>query len=69
MLGKYSTKVVLPKSKSDLARAINSLGPVDIKVWEPVDKSNISLIKSQLERVVGSNKTKLSIVTIAETQV
>lgn len=58
MLGKYSTKVVLPKSKSDLARAINNLGHVQIKVLEPIRKSNVKLVTNEIDLMVsGGNKT------------
>ena len=39
MLGKYNTKVVLPKTKSELVKSINGLSQVDINVLEPIDKT------------------------------
>ena len=49
MLGKYNTKVVLPKTKSKLARQINSLRRVEINVLEPIDKTNVGLVKSEID--------------------
>ncbi len=64
MLGKYNTKVVLPKSKSELTRSINNLGQVDIQVLEPIDKTNIGFVKSELDRFFGNGKNELSVVMI-----
>ena len=64
MLGKYNTKVVLPKSKSELTRSINNLGQVDIQVLEPIDKTNIGFVKSELDRFFGNGKNDLSVVMI-----
>lgn len=64
MLGKYNTKVVLPKSKSELTRSINNLGQVDIQVLEPIDKINIGFVKSELDRFFGNGKNELSVVMI-----
>ena len=64
MLGKYNTKVVLPKTKSELTRSINNLGQVDIQVLEPIDKSNIGFVKSELDRFFGNGKNELSVVMI-----
>ena len=64
MLGKYSTKGVLPKTKSELVRQINSLGPIEIRVLEPVDKGNIGLVKSEIERVTGNGQKEVSVVII-----
>ena len=64
MLGKYNTKVVLPKSKSELTRSINNLGQVDIQVLEPIDKTNIEFVKSELDRFFGNGKNELSVVMI-----
>ena len=64
MLGKYNTKVVLPKTKSELTRSINNLGQVDIQVLEPIDKTNIGFVKSELDRFFGNGKNKLSVVLI-----
>ena len=66
MLGKYNTKVVLPKSKSELTRSINNLGQVDIQVLEPIDKSNIGFVKSELDRFFGNGKKKVSVILIRE---
>ena len=64
MLGKYSTKVVLPKTKSELARQVNSLGLVEIRVLEPIDKKNIALAKLEIDRFVGSGQKQVSLVFI-----
>ena len=64
MLGKYNTKVVLPKTKSELTRSINNLGQVDIQVLEPIDKTNIGFFKSELDRFFGNGKNELSVVLI-----
>ena len=64
MLGKYSTNVVLPKTKSELTRSINNLGQVDIQVLEPIDKTNIGFVKSELDRFFGNGKNELSVVMI-----
>jgi len=64
VLGKYNTKVVLPKTKSELTRSINNLGQVDIQVLEPIDKTNIGFVKSELDRFFGNGKNDLSVVMI-----
>jgi|TARA_B100000287_G_scaffold231523_1_gene217984 hypothetical protein len=64
VLGKYDTKVVLPKTKSELTRSINNLGQVDIQVLEPIDKTNIGFVKSELDRFFGNGKNELSVVLI-----
>jgi hypothetical protein len=64
VLGKYSTKVVLPKTKSELVRQINSLGQIEIRVLEPIDKKNIGLAKLEIERFVGNGQREVSIVFI-----
>ena len=64
MLGKYNTKVVLPKTKSELVKSINGLGQVDINVLEPIDKSNVGLVKSEIDRFVGNGKNDVSVVFI-----
>ena len=64
MLGKYDTKVVLPKTKSELTRSINNLGQVDIQVLETIDKTNIGFVKSELDRFFGNGKNELSVVLI-----
>jgi len=62
VLGKYSTKVVLPKTKSELARQINALGEVEIKVIEPLD-DKVGVVRSEIDRFVGKGK-KISIILI-----
>ena len=52
MLGKYNTKVVLPKTKSELVRSINGLGQVEIRGLEPIDKKNVGLVKSEIPKYV-----------------
>jgi hypothetical protein len=64
VLGKYNTNVVLPKTKNELVKQINSLGQVEIKVIEPVDKKNTGLVKSEIERFVGNGQRDVSIVLI-----
>ena len=64
MLGKYNTKVVLPKTKNELVKQINSLGQVEIRVIEPVDKKNTGLVKSEIERFVGNGQKNVSVVFI-----
>ena len=64
MLGKYNTNVVLPKAKNELVKQINSLGQVEIRVIEPVDKKNTGLVKSEIERFVGNGQKDVSVVFI-----
>ena len=64
MVGKYNTKVVLPKTKSELATQINSLGQVEINVLEPIDKKNVGLVKFGIERFVGNGQRDVSVVFI-----
>ena len=64
MLGKYSTNVVLPKTRNELVKQINSLGQVEIRVIEPVDKKNTGLVKSEIERFVGNGQKDVSVVFI-----
>lgn len=64
MLGKYNTNVVLPKTKNELVKQINSLGQVEIRVIEPVDKKNTGLVKSEIERFVGNGQKEVSVVLI-----
>ena len=64
MLGKYNTKVVLPKTKSELVKSINGLGQVDINILEPIDKTNVGFVKSEIDRFVGNGKNDVSVVFI-----
>jgi len=64
VLGKYNTNVVLPKTKNELVKQINSLGQVEIRVIEPVDKKNTGLVKSEIERFVGNGQKDVSVVFI-----
>jgi len=64
VLGKYNTKVVLPKTKSELVKSINGLGQVDINVLEPIDKTNVGFVKSEIDRFVGNGKNEVSVVFI-----
>ena len=64
MLGKYNTKVILPKTKSELVKSINGLGQVDINVLEPIDKSNVGFVKSEIDRFVGNGKNNVSVIFI-----
>lgn len=67
MLGKYNTNVVLPKTKNELVKQINSLGQVEIRVIEPVDKKNTALVKSEIERFLGNGRRGVSVVLIKGT--
>lgn len=64
MLGKYSTKVVLPKTKSELTRQINLLGPVEIDILEPIDNKNVGLVQSEIVKFVGNGQKTVSVVFI-----
>lgn len=64
MLGKYNINVVLPKTKNELVKQINSLGQVEIRVIEPVDKKNTGLVKSEIERFVGNGQKDVTAVLI-----
>ena len=66
MLGKYNTKVVLPKTKSELVKSINGLGQVEINILEPIDKSNVGFVKSEIDRFVGNGTKKVSVIFIRE---
>ena len=65
MLGKYSTKVVLPKTKFELVRQINALEKVEIKVIEPVDNKTVGCLKLHIDRIVGDGK-KVSVIIISK---
>ena len=58
--------VVLPKTKSELARQINSLGQVEINVLEPIDKKNVGLVKSEIDRCLNGGQKSLSVILIKE---
>jgi len=64
VLGKYNTKDVLPKTKSELARQINSMGQVEINLLEPIDKKNVGLEKSKIDKVFASGRKTISIVIL-----
>ena len=64
MLGKYNTNVVLPKTKNELVKQINSLGQVEIRVIEPVDKKNTGLVKSEIERFVGNGLKDVTLILL-----
>lgn len=55
---------MLPKTKSELAKQINSLGQVEINVLEPIDKKNVGFVKSEIERFVGNGQKDVSVVFI-----
>lgn len=55
---------MLPKTKNELVKQINSLGQVEIRVIEPVDKMNTRLVKSEIERFVGNGQKAVSVVFI-----
>lgn len=58
--------MVLPKTKSELARQINSLGQVEINVLEPIDKKNVELVKSEIDRCLNGGQKSLSVILIKE---
>lgn len=64
MLGKYSTKVILPKTKSELISALRELGKIEIRVIEPIDKKNVGLVKSEIDKFVGNGQSDISLVFI-----
>lgn len=55
---------MLPKTKNELVKQINSLGQVEIRVIEPIDKKNTGLVKSEIERFVGNGQKDVSVVFI-----
>jgi hypothetical protein len=40
------------------------LGRVDINVLEPIDKTNVGFVKSEIDRFVGNGKNEVSVVFI-----
>ena len=66
MLGKYNQNVVLPKTKNELVKQLNSLGQVDIKVLEPVERKDLGQVRSEIDRFIGTGKMGLSVVLIKE---
>ena len=64
MLGKYNQNVVLPKTKNELVKQLNSLGQVDIKVLEPVERKDLGQVRSEIDRFIGTGKRGLSVVLI-----
>tara|TARA_Y100000385_G_scaffold37724_1_gene35186 strand:+ start:1086 stop:1238 length:153 start_codon:yes stop_codon:yes gene_type:complete len=49
-----------------LVKSINGLGQVEINVLEPIDKSNVGFVKSEIDRFVGNGKKKVSVILIRE---
>ena len=66
MLGKYNQNVVLPKTKNELVKQLNSLGQVDIKVLEPVERKDLGQVRTEIDRFIGTGKKGLSVVLIKE---
>jgi len=64
VLGKYNQNVVLPKTKNELVKQLNSLGQVDIKVLEPVERKDLGQVRSEIDRFIGTGKKGLSIILI-----
>lgn len=64
MLGKYNQNMVLPKTKNELVKQLNSLGQVDIKVLEPVERKDLGQVRSEIDRFIGTGKKGLSVVLI-----
>jgi len=64
VLGKYNQNVVLPKTKNELVKQLNSLGQVDIKVLEPVERKDLGQVRSEIDRFIGTGKKGLSVVLI-----
>ena len=50
----------------ELVKSINLLGQVEIDILEPVDKSNVGFIKSEVGRSFGNGKKKVSVILIRE---
>lgn len=66
MLGKYNQNVVLPKTKNELVKQLNSLGQVDIKVLEPVERKDLGQVRSEIDRFIGTGRKEISVVLIKE---
>jgi len=59
------SEVLKPKNKSDLVKRINSLKNIDVKIIEPVTKSNSRNLKSEVDRFI-SNNGDVSIIMIRQ---
>ena len=66
MLGKYNQNVVLPRTKNELVKQLNSLGQVDIKVLEPVERKDLGQVRSEIDRFIGTGNKEISVVLIKE---
>ena len=66
MLGKYNQNVVLPKTKNELVKQLNTLGQVDIKVLEPVERKDLGQVRSEIDRFIGTGRKEISVVLIKE---
>ena len=64
MLGKYNTNVVLPRTKNELVKQINSLGQVEIRVLEPITKSDSAKVKKEVEQFARGHKSRLTVILI-----
>ena len=65
MLGKYNTNVVLPRTKNELVKQINSLGQVEIRVLEPITKSDSAKVKKEVEKFARVHKSRLTVILIS----
>lgn len=66
MLGKYNQNVVLPRTKNELVKQLNSLGQLDIKVLEPVERKDLGQVRSEIDRFIGTGRKEISVVLIKE---
>ena len=66
MLGKYNQNVVLPKTKNELVKQLNTLGQVDIKVLEPFERKDLGQVRSVIDRFIGTGRKEISVVLIKE---
>lgn len=66
MLGKYNQNVVLPRTKNELVKQLNTLGQVDIKVLEPVERKDLGQVRSEIDRFIGTGRKEISVVLIKE---
>jgi len=66
VLGKYNQNVVLPRTKNELVKQLNTLGQVDIKVLEPVERKDLGQVRSEIDRFIGTGRKEISVVLIKE---
>ncbi len=58
--------MVLPRTKNELVKQLNSLGQVDIKVLEPVERKDLGQVRSEIDRFIGTGRKEISVVLIKE---